>query len=260
MFLTEKISQLNKYLFGKLTVFNVYLNTINSGVGDCIQLGNTKIFKCTCTTNYQIMINKNLKTLVNYISDKPTAGEKINDFFASLILLKYYQNSFPFYVSWLFLKYKFPSVFFQSENTESENSIFENPDSKNFVFEKSDPEYSVFENSDSGDKSPLEFPCSSSTGTGSIDHSVEDIENKLLEEDDGFIEGGVIYRGSFRKNDEELFQMIFNLVHVPCEAYDSGYRFRDENNLNYWCNIYSIITNHVMQYIIRENRKMFFFI
>lgn len=264
MFLTEKISQLNKYLFGKQTVFNVYLNPINSGVDDCIQLGETKIFKCTCATNYQIMINNDLKTLVNSISKKPTVEEKKKDFFASLILLKYYPHSFPFYISWLFIKYRLPSVIFQYENTEfensdSENSTCEKPDSKNFVSENSDSENSVSDNSDAEDKTPLVFPCSSSIGTGSADYSGEDLEIGLSEEDDDFIEGGVVYIGSFRKNDEELFRMIFNLVHVPCEACNYGNRFIDENNLNYWCNIYSIITNYVMQLIMKDNRKMFYF-
>lgn len=216
IFLNEYTSRLKKYLLGEQPVFNIYLNTIKSGVYACIQQPNMKIFICNCDTNYQIMINRNLETLVNNVSKIPNAGQKINDFVAFVILLKFYPYSAPFYGSWLFIKYELPSIILQSENSNTGH----------------------------------ESSSSNLTDMENTDYILKDIENQLLEKDDGFTEGGVIQQRRFRKNDEKLFYVIFNLVQASCKNYCSS--ISNDNDFNYWCNTYSIIINHVMQFVLRK--------
>lgn len=151
------------------------------------------------------MINRNLQKLVNHVPKIPNAAEKIQDFVAFVILLKYYPYSAPFYGGWLFIKYKLPSII-QSENSNTDES------------------------------------SSNSSNMENTDYTSKDIENQLLEEDDGFTEGGVIRKRSFRNNDIKLFYVIFNLKQA------SGKKCSKFNNdIDYWCNAYSVIINRIMQ-------------
>lgn len=69
---------------------------------------------------------------------------------------------------------------------------------------------------------------------------MKDIENQVLEEDEGFIEDGVIQKGRFRKNDDKLFHVIFNLVPASRKKYCSNSGLNNDKDFDYWCNLYSL--------------------
>lgn len=76
-----------------------------------------------CQLNYQIMINGNLETLVNEVSQVPYADQKINYFVAFMILLQLHSKSVPSYGLWLIDEYEIDPKNFLSKNSDCGNVI-----------------------------------------------------------------------------------------------------------------------------------------
>lgn len=100
--------------------YNIFLHTVNSFAGyDSQKDGNHR----ESQLNYRIMVNRNLETIVNIVSQSPYADEKIKHFVAFIIFLKFHPKSVPLYALWLVDKYKIHSENFLSEDSDCEYAV-----------------------------------------------------------------------------------------------------------------------------------------
>lgn len=92
-------------------MYTVKLNPVSSGNGRCVENKKSKnpIFECVCDPKHQIIINIQLNIdfldIVNQELDLIQNIGPVEHFCAFIILLKFFPQTAPFYLAYLFEKY-----------------------------------------------------------------------------------------------------------------------------------------------------------